>query len=108
MLEDQTRIIGIVRSQRSYIRLDYRNGYYYRSLETSPGTIEKIKVPGNRVIPLKTKLFKKYKRKEVSLVNLIKDCFLAGISTRRIGEVLEEISLSILRWNYTWSKKSFQ
>ncbi len=55
------------------------------------GTIDDLKVPRNRIARLESKIFKKYQRKEVSLVELIKDCFLAGISTRRIGEVLEDV-----------------
>jgi len=91
LIEEQTKIIGVHRSQRNTIRVDYRNGYYYRDLETSFGTLEDIKVPRNRITKLENKIFKKYTRKEVSLVELIKDCFLAGISTRRIGEVLEDV-----------------
>ena len=91
LLEEQTRLIGAVRSQRNMIRVDYRNGYYSRSLETSLGTIENLTVPRNRLTKLESKVFKKYQRKEESLKNLIKDCFLAGISTRRVGEVLEGV-----------------
>lgn len=91
LIEEQTKIIGVHRSQRNTIRVDYRNGYYYRDLETSFGILEKIKVPRNRITKLENKIFKKYTRKEVSLTELIKDCFLAGISTRRIGEVLEDV-----------------
>jgi putative transposase len=91
LAEEQTKLIGAYRSQRNMIRVDYRNGYYKRSLETSLGTIENLTVPRNRTVKLESRVFKKYQRKEVSLKNLIKDCFLAGISTRRVGEVLEEV-----------------
>jgi len=91
LTEEQDIRLKAPRSSRYKSRLDYRNGYYYRDLETSMGTIESLKVPRNRVIPFESKIFKKYKRKEVSLVELIKDCFLAGISTRRTGEVLEDV-----------------
>lgn len=91
LIEEQTKIIGVHRRQRNTIRADYRNGYYYRDLETSFGTLEDIKVPRNRITKLENKIFKKYTRKEVSLTELIKDCFLAGISTRRVGEVLENV-----------------
>ena len=40
-------------------RVDYRNGYYYRSLETTLGTIEHLKVPRCRLVSLETKIFKK-------------------------------------------------
>lgn len=91
LTEEQDRILKAPRHARYKARVDYRNGYYYRSLETTLGTIENLKVPRNRLKTLETKIFKKYKRKHVDLVELIKDCFLAGISTRRIGEVLEKV-----------------
>jgi transposase-like protein len=91
LAEEQTKILRAHRSQRNMIRVDYRNGYYTRNLETTLGTIEKLTVPRNRLTKLESKVFKKYQRKEVSLKNLIKDCFLAGISTRRVGEVLEDV-----------------
>ena len=90
LTEEQNIMLKAPRFSRYKLRLDYRNGYYYRDLETSTGIIEKIKVPRNRTVPLESKIFKKYKRKEVYLTELIKDCFLAGISTRRIGETLED------------------
>jgi putative transposase len=72
-------------------RLDYRNGYYKRDIESSLGLIENIRVPRNRITPYEISLFKKYKRKEVKLIDLIKDAFLSGLSTRKVGEVLEGI-----------------
>lgn len=60
LIEKQTKIIGVHRSQINTIRVDYRNGYYYRDLETSFGTLEKIKVPRNRITKLENKIFKKY------------------------------------------------
>lgn len=91
LVEEQDRMLKAPRHARYKTRLDYRNGYYFRSLETTLGTILYLKVPRNRLTALETKIFKKYKRKHVDLVELIKDCFLAGISTRRIGEVLENV-----------------
>ena len=91
LTEEQNIMLKAPRFSRYKLRLDYRNGYYYRDLETSMGTIEKIKVPRNRVVPLESRIIKKYNRKEVYLTKLIKDCFLAGISTRRIGEVLKDV-----------------
>jgi len=61
LLGEQTALIGAYRSQR------------------------------NRLRKLESRVFKKYQRKEVSFTNLIKGCFLAVISTRRVGEVLEDV-----------------
>ncbi len=91
LIEEQDIILKAPRHARYKARVDYRNGYYFRSLETTLGTIGYLKVPRNRLTKLESKIFKKYKRKHVDLTKLIKDCFLAGISTRRIGEVLEDV-----------------
>lgn len=91
LVEEQDRILKAPRHARYKARVDYRNGYYSRSLETTLGTIEDLKIPRNRLVSLETEIFKKYKRKHVDLAQLIKDCFLAGISTRRIGEVLADV-----------------
>jgi len=91
LLEEQTRSLNLPRYSRKKPRLDYRNGYYKRDIETSLGLIEKVNVPRNRIVPFESTLFKKYQRKEVKLVELIKDAFLSGLSTRKVGEVLEAI-----------------
>jgi putative transposase len=85
LVEEQDRVLKAPRHARYKARLDYRNGYYTRSLEATLGTIEYLKVPRNRLTGLETKIFKKYKRKHIDLTELIRDCFLAGISTRIIG-----------------------
>jgi len=91
LLEDQSKSLSMPRYSRKKPRLDYRNGYYKRDIESSLGLIENIRVPRNRINPYEISLFKKYNRKEVALINLIKDAFLSGLSTRKVGEVLEKI-----------------
>ncbi|MCL6087120.1 MAG: IS256 family transposase [Actinobacteria bacterium] len=91
LLEDQFRFLSLPRYSRKKPRLDYRNGYYKRDIESSLGLIENIKVPRNRITPYEPSLFKKYNRKEVKLIDLIKDAFLSGLSTRKVGEVLENV-----------------
>lgn len=60
-------------------------------LKSSMGLIENIKVPRNRLTSIDFGLFKKYRRKEIALIDLIKDAFLSGLSTRKVGEVLEVV-----------------
>jgi len=91
LLEDQSKFLNSPRYSRKKPRLDYRNGYYKRAMETSIGVIENIRVPRNRIAGFEPTLFKKYQRKEVALIELIKDAFLSGLSTRKTGEVLESI-----------------
>lgn len=91
LLEDQYRSLNMPRYCRKKPRLDYRNGYYKRDIESSLGLIEDVTVPRNRIASFEISLFKKYQRKEVKLIELIKDAFLSGLSTRKVGEVLEGI-----------------
>lgn len=91
LLEDQLRSLSLPRYSRKKPRLDYRNGYYKRDIESSMGLIKNVRVPRNRINAYEISLFKKYRRKEVKLIDLIKDAFLSGLSTRKVGEVLEGI-----------------
>lgn len=69
----------------------YRNGYYQRSLITQFGLIHGIIVPRLRTGSLKTQVFKRYKRHQAVVEDLIEGIFLAGVSTRRVGEALSKL-----------------
>ncbi len=77
--------------QRTDQNIVYRNGYYTRSLVTQFGTINEIKVPTLRDGSFKTKVFKRYKRYQDIVEDLIEGIFLAGVSTRRVGEAVSKI-----------------
>jgi putative transposase len=62
-----------------------RNGYYRRSLITHVGLIQDLRVPRLRQGGFRTKVFRRYQRCEQLVEALIRDVFLAGISTRRVG-----------------------
>src|SRR3989338_4581244 len=62
-----------------------RNGYYRRSLITHLGTIPDIRVPRLRTGRFHTRVFRRYQRCEQLVENLIREVFLAGVSTRRVG-----------------------
>ncbi len=69
----------------------YRNGYYTRSLVTQFGLVNDIEVPRLRKSGFKTKVFKRYHRYEDIVEDLIQDIFLAGVSTRRVGETISKL-----------------
>lgn len=69
-------------------REDYRNGYYNRTLVTQFGIIQDIKTPRLRRGVFKTKVFRRYKRYQEIVEDLIEGIFLAGVSTRRVGEAI--------------------
>ena len=72
-------------------RQDYRNGYYERSLVTQFGIIQGIKTPRTRRGGFKTKVFRRYKRYQEVVEDLIEGIFLAGVSTRRVGEAVSKL-----------------
>jgi len=69
----------------------YRNGYYLRSLVTQFGTVSDINVPRLRNDTFKTKVFKRYKRYQDIIEDLVENVFLAGVSTRRVGEAVAKL-----------------
>ena len=69
----------------------YRNGYYTRSLVTQFGLLNDIDVPRLRKSGFTTKVFKRYRRYEDIAEDLIQDIFLAGVSTRRVGDVISKL-----------------
>ena len=89
--EDLTMHIDRRNYQRANDNDDYRNGYYERSLVTQFGTINDIKVPRLRNGSFATKVFKRYKRYQDIVEDLVQDVFLAGISTRRVGEAIAKL-----------------
>jgi transposase-like protein len=92
-MEDEVmEYIGISRKyERTSNRTTQRNGYYERDLETELGLVSELEVPRTRDGGYRTKVFKRYQRRQNSVNESIKDMFLAGISTRRVGEVLKPL-----------------
>ena len=84
--------LGISRKyERSEERESQRNGYYQRDLETELGLVRELRVPRTRDGEYRPGVFKRYKRRQEAVNGSIKEIFLAGISTRRVGEVLKPL-----------------
>lgn len=72
-------------------RVDYRNGYRTRTLQTRLGLIKDLQVPRSREGVYQSRILPRYKRYGGGVEGLVRESFLAGVSTRRVGEVLEPI-----------------
>lgn len=88
-------------NKKAPLRKDSRNGYYERNWQTGMGLIEGLMVPrcrnkGNKEV------LEKYKANENKIHQSIQDIYIAGVSTRRVGEVLKPI----FGVNYSASKVS--
>ena len=77
--------------RHSPYRKGYRNGYYHRNILIELGLIEELRVPRARKEIEPSKILKRCYRLQGEIVPLIRDMFLAGVSERRVGEVLEPI-----------------
>ena len=77
--------------QRTENRIDYRNGHYYRNLDTTLGPIENIAVPRSRSGFYKPFIFGRYQRRQQAVNDVVCNAFLRGISTREVASVLKPI-----------------
>jgi transposase-like protein len=75
---------------RTEVRCGYRNGYYERNLYSQYGVIKALRVPRARN-GFSSKILPNYQRRQSQINQMIKNMFLAGVSTRRVGEVLGKV-----------------
>ena len=90
-LMEQTLVEDLQLQRRGMPGSAYRNGYYPRTLVTQFGLIQDLQVPRLRQGALSNRIFSRYQRHQTQVDNLIQGVFLAGVSTRRVGEVLGEL-----------------
>lgn len=83
--------IGAAPYERTGQRRTYRNGSYQRSLTTSVGQIDDLEVPRTRQ-RFQTQLFERYQRRQAELDASICQMFVGGVSTGRVGEVIETLT----------------
>ena len=69
----------------------YRNGYYSRALHTQYGLLQDLKVPRLRHGQFQTRVFQRYQRFQPQVEALLQEIFLTGVSTRKVGELMEPL-----------------
>jgi putative transposase len=91
MLEaEMTDALGAEKGERTTARLDYRSGYYTRTLVTRVGKLE-LRVPQDRDGRFSTELFERYQRSEQALVATLAEMYVQGVSTRKVKAITEEL-----------------
>jgi len=85
---DFDRFVNASRHERTSRRRGYRNGHRSRSLLTTVGALD-IRVPRDREGQYQPELFARYRRVDSSLEETIRAMFLRGVSTRKVGEILD-------------------
>lgn len=88
--EELLEKLRVSRYGRSKARRGYRNGYYPRDLYTMFGVIKSLRVPRAREC-YDSRILPRYQRRQEEINSMVRSMFLAGVSTRRVGEVLTRI-----------------
>lgn len=89
--EEVSAIIGARPYERNQERRDYRNGHYLRDLETTVGLVADLPVPRTRR-GHQTQVFERYHRRREELDSAMGEMFVKGVSTVKVGEVIETLT----------------
>lgn len=72
-------------------RHTYRNGCYTRTVSTELGCLDEVRVPRSRDGHFHPTVLPRYQRRQPAVNGLLQEVFLAGVSTRRVGEVVQPL-----------------
>ena len=93
MAADVEGLIGAGRHERSAERLNYRNGYRERSLDTRLGSLQ-LRIPKLRQGSYFPPFLEPRKTAEKALVTVIQEAWIGGVSTRRVDELVQAMGLA--------------
>src|SRR5215467_11786419 len=91
MREELDAFIGAAWGESSAQRKGYRNGTYTRDLATATGRLKDLHVPRDREGQFHTQVFDRYSRFEPHIAEGLTQMFVAGASTRKVGEVAQSL-----------------
>ena len=86
MEADVEGLIGAGRHERTGDRLNYRNGYRERSLDTRLGSLQ-LRIPKLRQGSYFPPFLEPRKTAEKALVTVIQEAWIGGVSTRRVDDL---------------------
>ncbi len=93
---DADQVVGAEYGVPSPGRVSQRNGYRTRPLDTRLGTID-VHVPKLRSGTYFPEwLLERRKRSESALITVVADCYLAGVSTRRMDKLVKTLGIHTL------------
>ena len=93
---DADAVAGAEWGQRSPERVTQRNGYRHRDLDTRVGTVD-VAIPKLRTGSYFPEwLLERRKRAETALITVVADCYLAGVSTRRMDKLVKTLGINSL------------
>jgi putative transposase len=93
---DVDAVVGAEWGRPSSERTAQRNGYRHRDLDTRIGTLD-VAVPKLRTGTYFPEwLLERRKRAESALITVVADCYLAGVSTRRMDKLVRQLGINSL------------
>jgi transposase-like protein len=94
MEAEVSELIGAERGARTPERLTHRNGYRQRVWSTRAGELE-LAIPKIRRGSYFPSFLEPRKRSEQALVSVVQEAYVAGVSTRKVDQVVESLGLRI-------------
>jgi putative transposase len=94
MEAEVSELIGAERGERTSERLTHRNGYRSRPWATRAGELE-LAIPKLRRGSYFPSFLEPRKRSEQALVSVVQEAYVAGVSTRKVDQVVESLGLRI-------------
>ena len=89
-------VCGAEWGQPSVDRVNRRNGYRHRDLDTRVGTID-VAIPKLRTGTYFPEwLLERRKRAEAALISVVATCYLLGVSTRRMDKLVQTLGITSL------------
>src|SRR5690349_16033844 len=93
MEADVEGLIGAGRHERTGERLNYRNGYRDRTLDTRLGSLS-LRIPKLRQGSYFPPFLEPRRTAEKARVSLIQEAWIGGVSTRRVDELVQAMGLA--------------
>ncbi len=93
MEADVEGLIGAGRHERTGERLNYRNGFRDRTLDTRLGSLQ-LRIPKLRQGSYFPPFLEPRKTSEKALVAVIQEAWIGGVSTRRVDDLVQAMGLS--------------
>ena len=93
---DADAVVGAEWGRPTAGRTAQRNGYRHRDLDTRVGTLD-VAIPKLRTGTYFPEwLLERRKRAESALITVVADCYLAGVSTRRMDKLVKSLGIDSL------------
>jgi transposase-like protein len=91
---DAEAVCGAAHGTRSPERVNSRNGYRHRDLDTRVGTLD-VAIPKLRSGTYFPEwLLERRRRAEAALISVVATCYLLGVSTRRMDKLVQSLGIT--------------